>query len=113
MSLQAQDGDKAVTFATLTSVGGSVVNTTTLPVYIWYSLCRRLGGLSGLVRAPAWVKSLDCPAHSKSLYQLSYPSHLPYNICYKTVHLSWCCNCHLFSPYLLSEVEHWPEYSLV
>jgi hypothetical protein len=34
MPLQAQDGDEAVTFATLTLVGGSGVNTTTLPLYL-------------------------------------------------------------------------------
>jgi len=34
MPLQAQDGDEAGNFATLTLVGGSVVNTTTLPRYL-------------------------------------------------------------------------------
>ena len=34
MSSEAQDGDKAVTFATLALVGGSVVNTTTSPLYL-------------------------------------------------------------------------------
>jgi hypothetical protein len=33
MPLQAQNGDEAVTFTTLTLVGGSGVNTTTLPLY--------------------------------------------------------------------------------
>jgi hypothetical protein len=34
MPLQAQDGDEAVTFATLTLVGGSVVSTIKLPIYL-------------------------------------------------------------------------------
>jgi len=52
MPLQAQDGDEAVTFATLTLVGGSVVSTTTLPLYLQERFCNYCAG--GWVGCQGW-----------------------------------------------------------
>ena len=80
---------------------GWMVNAMPLPLYpsgkTRYSMYRRLGtplGRSGRVRKispPTGIRSPDCPAHSESLYRLSYPG-------------SSCCK-------LITKVFDWMHFS--
>ena len=64
MPLQAQDGDEAVTFATVTLVEGSVVNTTTLPLYL------RERDMVLTVQEAGWVVGVGLCPHLDSVLRL-------------------------------------------